>query len=183
MDIKIEPVDAAPEISRVSMSGRIDAYTVARVQEDLNSLIRIGTNKLVCNLKDVEFVASPGMKALLETVQAARKQGGDMKICHLQPEVAQLFSSSGFAAVAKVFATEEEALKDFGVDVGPSFEDIGMTLVAGSMDDLGATLVADDFDGLDDDDDAEAEPEKDAFGLDQTIVESPILDDDDDDES
>jgi len=163
MDIKIEPAKAAPDISVVSITGRIDAYTVDRVKEYLNSLIRIGSHKLICNMAGVEFVAGPGMKALLETIQAARKQGGDMKMCSLQPEVAQPFAASGFAAVAKICASEAEALRDFGVAVDDGPMGFGQTLIAGGMEDIGATLVAPPID-------------PDAFGA--TIVQSPLGEDD-----
>lgn len=104
-----------------SIDGRIDAYTVERVEVELNSLIRIGSFNLVCDLEGVDFVSSAGFKAFRRIAHQAREQGGDLKFCGLNPEVSKIFSSVGFTREACVFSIREEARLDFeGGNVGKS---------------------------------------------------------------
>lgn len=159
MDIDIAPIEQAPEVTRVSIDGRIDAYTIERVDEELKSLIRIGSSKIVCNLSAVEFVAGPGLKSLLRAMQDARKHMGDLKICGLRPEVQRVFELAGFAKFAKLHPNEASALHDFGYGIdSPESE---QTLIAGDGA-LDQTLIA------------PSKKSTDAIGYDQTMIPSPV---------
>lgn len=140
MDIAIEPITGT-DITRIRVSGRIDSYTVQRVEEEIQSLVRIGTSKLICDLCDVEFVAGPGLKVFLKAMQEARKQDGDLKLCGARPDVEKLFSLAGFTSIATLYPTETAALADFGI--APSTNQYGQIMVDAS-DDSGnmQTLVA-----------------------------------------
>ncbi len=143
MDIDIRPAKEAPSITRVTITGRIDSYTLERVSEEIESLIRIGSNRLVCSLAGVDFVSGAGLKTFLKIIQQARKGGGDFKLCGLQPPVAKIFDLAGFTAIAEIYPSEAAALAAFGVGGGDqAFE---KTMVAGDRpggDPYDQTMVA-----------------------------------------
>lgn len=113
MNIDIKPATGMPEVTCVAISGRIDNYTVEKVREEIGSLLNIGANKLCCNLAQVEFVSGSGLKLMLKSMQQARAQGGDFKICAARPEVAKLFKLAGFTDVARLYRSERAALVAF----------------------------------------------------------------------
>ena len=53
------------EIQILDIEGRIDAYTDAILQEELHTLLNIGSNKIVCNLRKVEYVGSGALRTFL----------------------------------------------------------------------------------------------------------------------
>lgn len=75
MEIEIHPLPGVVEVICASIDGRIDAYTVERVEVELNSLIRIGSFNLICDLEGVDFVSSAGFKAFRRIAHQAREQG------------------------------------------------------------------------------------------------------------
>jgi len=142
MDINIAPAANAPHITVIAISGRIDSYTIERVAEEIGSLIRIGTNKLICELSGVDFVSGVGLKTFLKAIQDTRKAGGDFKLCALQPPVAKIFQLAGFTDVAPIFADRSAALAAYGVGgTGGAFD---KTMVAGpgGGDPYGQTMMA-----------------------------------------
>lgn len=114
MEIDIQPLASGAEnVTCASISGRIDGYTVEHVEEELKSLIRIGSVNLVCDLSAVEFVSSAGFKAFRSIAKLAREQDGDLKFCGLNSELTRLFDSVGFTRQVGIFHSQEEALNDF----------------------------------------------------------------------
>lgn len=116
MEIDVQPLPGNSNVTCVAVDGRIDSYTVDRVEEELNSLIRIGSSRLICDLSGVEFVSSSGFKAFQRIMKFAREQDGDLKFCRLTPEVGRLFTTVGFAKDCGVFGTREEAVTGFSRD-------------------------------------------------------------------
>lgn len=113
MEIDVQPIEGSGNLTCVAIDGRIDGYTVERVEEELNSLIRIGSNNLICDLSEVEFVSSPGFKAFRRLISFAREQDGDLVFTGLSAELGRLFSSVGFAKETRAFASVSEAVSGF----------------------------------------------------------------------
>ncbi len=140
MKIDVHALSGEPPVTCAAIEGRIDAYTVDRVEEELNSLIRIGSFHLVCDLSGVEFVTGSGFKAFRRIATLAREQGGDVKFCGLRADVGRLFRSVGFDGEVSVWDSREEALSDFvspGRSGGPSPSGAGRSKFGG----LGAEVA------------------------------------------
>ncbi|MDF1811115.1 MAG: STAS domain-containing protein [Verrucomicrobiales bacterium] len=113
MEINVQPIPGSAKATCVAIEGRIDSYTVDRVEEELNSLIRIGSSRLICDLSEVEFISSSGFKAFRRIIAFAREQEGDLKFSGLSYDVSRLFYSVGFAGETGIYATLDEALEGF----------------------------------------------------------------------
>jgi len=142
MNIDVQPLAADPNVTCVSISGRIDAYTTERVEEELSSLIRIGSDNLLCDLAGVEFVSSSGFKAFQRMVDQARQHGGDLKICGLTGDVRQLFDSVGFASVTSCYGTKDEALSGMGLAAPSSGSDLDRTVISVPSSSLDKTVIS-----------------------------------------
>ena len=93
--------------------GRVDSSTAPEMQEHLNSLVKRGRYNLVLNLKDVDFLSRAGLRALLSTLQACKKHGGDVRLSEVSEQVARVLELTSFDIHFKCFASDMEAVGSF----------------------------------------------------------------------
>lgn len=113
MEIDIKPAEENKEISIVKLSGRIDTFTSSTIDEELQSLIDIGSDKIVCNFSHVEYINSDGLKVFLDKVNYAKKTGGDLKLASVNDAVKKAFSLVGFTQMCDIYDDVKDAVGAF----------------------------------------------------------------------
>jgi anti-sigma B factor antagonist len=98
----------------VKVTGSVDALTAADLSRVLSNQIAEGKVNLIVDLVGVEFMSSAGLRTLLGAVKDARSNGGDLRITSTNPGVDKVLKMSGFHNIAKVFASQDEAVSSFG---------------------------------------------------------------------
>jgi anti-sigma B factor antagonist len=98
----------------VEVSGSVDALTAPDLTSVLTSQIASGNARLVVDLIGVDFMSSAGLRSLLGAVKQARSNGGDLRIASTNPGIDKVLKMSGFHTIAKVFASQDEAVASFG---------------------------------------------------------------------
>ena len=98
----------------VAVSGSVDALTAPDLAKALVDQITDGHVNLVVNLIGVEFMSSAGLRTLLGAVKESRTHGGDLRIASTNPGIDKVLKMSGFHNIAKVFASQDEAVSSFG---------------------------------------------------------------------
>ena len=101
------------DVSVISLSGRLDAYSANDVEKKLDSLIDTGQVQMVVNLENLEYISSSGLRVFLAALKKIRKQQGDMKLVSLKPFIKEIFDIAGFTQLFAMFGTEESALASF----------------------------------------------------------------------
>lgn len=97
----------------VRVGGRIDSSNAPQLQEKLAGLVKGGARNVVINMKDVSFLSSAGLRALLSTLQAVKKQGGDVRLSEVSEPVARVLELTSFDMHFKCFAADTEAVGSF----------------------------------------------------------------------
>jgi anti-anti-sigma factor len=100
-------------VQLVRVGGRVDSSTAPGLQEKLAGIIKGGGRNIVINMKDVSFLSSGGLRALLSTLQAAKKSGGDLKLSEVSEPVARVLELTSFDIHFKCYATDTEAVGAF----------------------------------------------------------------------
>lgn len=98
----------------VDVTGSVDALTAAALSKVLLEQVAQGRVNLVVGLVGVDFMSSAGLRTLLGAVKEARSKGGDLRITSTNPGVDKVLKMSGFHNIAKVFASQAEAVASFG---------------------------------------------------------------------
>jgi len=98
----------------VEVSGTVDALTAPDLAKVLADQVAEGHVNLVVNLMAVEFMSSAGLRSLLGAVKESRSHGGDLRIASTNPGIDKVLKMSGFHTIAKVFASQDEAMSSFG---------------------------------------------------------------------
>lgn len=97
----------------VPLSGRIDASSAHSVNKLVREAMAEGARQIIVELRDVTFLSSSGLRALLLLARELRREGGDLVLCALQPQVAEVFHLTGFDQIFQLHHTREEAAAGF----------------------------------------------------------------------
>jgi anti-sigma B factor antagonist len=99
----------------VKVSGQIDSSSAPQLEQELLGLVDAGHKHLVVNMRDVDFVSSAGMKALLAAQIRLRKAlpPGEVAITELSPRLKDTFQLVGLHLLFKYFENDVEAVGSF----------------------------------------------------------------------
>jgi anti-sigma B factor antagonist len=95
-------------ISRVK--GRIDAATIVPFEQHLSQFLAEGTNQLIINLSELNYISSSGMGLLIKYVEKYRDAGGDIQIACIPPSIWAIFKLIGLGSALEMFDSEKDAL-------------------------------------------------------------------------
>jgi anti-sigma B factor antagonist len=125
MDYRVE--EARMEITHkrlnrvdlLSVSGRLDAMSAQQFKQTIDELFAAGRYRLVLDLAGLEYVASPGLRVLIEARKRARDwkitdlEGGDVRIANLPPRIKEVFDLTGFTSLFEIYSDTTEAVGSF----------------------------------------------------------------------
>jgi len=94
----------------LDLAGEIDLHSSVQLRGVLLEELRAGAPVLMINLTGVSFMDSSGLATLIEALQLARRQGGQLKLFGLQGRVRSLFEIARLDGVFGIYDSEAEAL-------------------------------------------------------------------------
>ena len=100
-------------VSIISVSGRLDAYSAKDLEEKLTAMIDAAQIRMIVSLENLEYISSSGLRVLLAALKKVRKQQGDIKLSCLQPYIKEVFDIAGFTQLFNFFDTDEGAIDSF----------------------------------------------------------------------
>jgi anti-sigma B factor antagonist len=105
--------DNTQSISVMKVKGRVDSESAPELDSALSKLLNDERNKIVLNLKNVEFLSSAGLRALVKALKRAQSGGGDVRLASISEPIEGLLLTVGMNQMFKTFSTTEEALVGF----------------------------------------------------------------------
>jgi anti-sigma B factor antagonist len=94
----------------ISMSGRFDAIGSREFKKIISRLMEMGNLRIVLDMAQVNFVDSSGMGTLIGTLRGIVKEGGEMRIAGLTPEVHTIFELTRLHRIFDIYETTEAAM-------------------------------------------------------------------------
>jgi anti-sigma B factor antagonist len=101
------------DIKLIYLIGSLDTNTSPNAEAKFKELLDGNTRKIVVNLEQLEYISSSGLRVLLWTAKKLKASGGDLRLCHSNDIVQEVFDISGFSSILNIFQTEEEARANF----------------------------------------------------------------------
>jgi len=89
----------ANEVS-ITLAGRIDTTTAAQLNPIEQGLE--GTEAVVINLKDIEYISSAGLRFFLKLEKKLRASSGNQILTNVSDDVMEIFEISGFSDVLTI---------------------------------------------------------------------------------
>jgi len=110
MDIQVRE---AGGVSILDITGNLDTNNSPAAENEVNRLLENGSDRILFNFKNLNFIASSGLRILLATAKKSKTTGGKMVVCSLNDTVQEVFDISGFASILNLASDEDEALTSF----------------------------------------------------------------------
>ncbi|MBK9943079.1 MAG: STAS domain-containing protein [Kouleothrix sp.] len=106
-------------VDLLTITGRMDAASAPQLKQQIEALFEQGRYRLVLDLAGLDYIASPGLRVLIEARKRARDrkltdlEGGDVRIANLPPRIKEVFDLTGFTSLFEIYDDTIEAVGSF----------------------------------------------------------------------
>ena len=100
-------------VAVVKFTGRLDLLNAAEAKQKLAHVVADGHPRLIVDLKQVSFIDSSGLGALIGGLKAARIAGGDLRLACVGEQARVVLQLTTLDRVLRPHATIEEALAGY----------------------------------------------------------------------
>jgi len=104
---------AKGEVVILDISGEIDLYNAPEIKDIVNKLIEQKKYNVIINLKEVTYIDSSGIGALISSLSNLKKYQGGLKIINVFASVKKVFELTKLTSFFEIYDSEEEAIKAF----------------------------------------------------------------------
>ena len=111
-DLRID-VRSHGKVAVVEPVGFINAHTARDFEFVLQNLIERNQNNIVINCKDLAYIASAGLGAIMGSIDQIRENHGDIRMCSMNETVFNIFEVLGFTHLYSIFDSEDSAIQSF----------------------------------------------------------------------
>jgi anti-sigma B factor antagonist len=101
------------EVWSVTPQGRIDVPAARSLDDALSGLLDEGHARIVVDFTEATYIASSGLKTVLNALRRARGLGGEVCLAAMNERVSEIFEMAGFDRVFTVFSSPTEAIQSF----------------------------------------------------------------------
>ena len=92
---------------------RLDAHNSGDLKTAMLKFFEEGNRNILIDLKDVRFIDSSGLGALVSGFKNAISHQGSLKLASLQPQVKSMFELTRLHRVFEIFTSMSEAVESF----------------------------------------------------------------------
>lgn len=92
----------------VQPSGILDGIRANQLRRDISDIVANGADIVLIDLKDVKFIDSSGLGALVSVMKTVRTNGGKLFVCSLNDQVKMVFELTKMDRVFEKFADQDE---------------------------------------------------------------------------
>jgi len=100
------------DVTIVTVTGRVDSVTAATLDADLTKILH-DNKKIVLDVKDVNYISSAGIRAIVKLLQSAKKAGGGVKLANVPANVVEVLETVGMLQMLEAFPAVDEAVASF----------------------------------------------------------------------
>src|SRR6266404_9758708 len=111
-DFRIDQ-ESRDSVQLIRLSGSLDMYSFPRLESELNALFQQGRYSLVLDCRDLDYIGSAGLGALIGFAKRAREHNGDLCLLNVAERIYKIIELLGFTKVLQLHQTEDEAVASF----------------------------------------------------------------------
>ena len=99
-------------VTIVTISGRVDSVTAAALDSELAKIVR-EDKKIILNLKNMAYLSSAGVRAIIKALQSAQKSEGGVKLASVPEQVMEVLQTVGMMQMLQAYPSVDEAVASF----------------------------------------------------------------------
>lgn len=113
--ISEERTGADNSLTLLTLSGTIETTNASGLEDTLARIINEKCYRIVVDLSGVKYISSAGWGIFISEIKKIRRNGGDIKLASMTPEVREVFELLEFNSILKPFNDKESAVMDFAL--------------------------------------------------------------------
>ncbi|MEH1968722.1 MULTISPECIES: STAS domain-containing protein [unclassified Nostoc] len=95
-------------VSVLELSGILDGIRGNELRREVSSILANGADILLLDMKEVKFIDSSGLGALVSAMQMVRNANGKLFVCSISDQVRMLFELTKMDRIFQTFADQDE---------------------------------------------------------------------------
>ena len=111
--ISEERAGSNPPVAVLTLKGTIETTNASGLEETLARIVDERCYRIVVDLGGVTYISSAGWGIFISEIKRIRRNGGDIKLAAMSPEVREVFDLLEFGNILKPYEQPGDALKDF----------------------------------------------------------------------
>ncbi len=97
-----------PVVKVVQPSGILDGTKAGQFRQEITSLVESNVDIVLIDFKDVTFMDSSGLGALVLALKTVRAAGSKLFICSVNDQIKMLFELTSMDRVFEIFPSRED---------------------------------------------------------------------------
>ncbi len=97
-----------PNIQVIRPSGILDGTQAVKFRQEISQLVQEGVEIIIVDFKDITFMDSSGLGALVLALKTVRSTGGRLFLCSINDQIKMLFELTSMDRVFEIFTSREE---------------------------------------------------------------------------
>jgi anti-sigma B factor antagonist len=106
----LDPMSAGDGGAVLRVGGEIDVYTAPKLREAVIELVDRRASHIIADLREVEFLDSTGLGALIGAQNRLRTRDGSLRLVITSERIMRIFRITGLVKVFEIHATVLEAI-------------------------------------------------------------------------
>jgi anti-sigma B factor antagonist len=108
--IHLESITAGGDCAVLRIAGEVDVYTAPQLRERVIHLVDNGTLHIIADLRDVSFLDSTGLGALVGSLKRLRTGEGSLNLVINADRILRIFRITGLSQVFALHSSVQEAV-------------------------------------------------------------------------
>lgn len=96
----------------LTLTGKVDSQTAPALDAELSKLIS-SDKRVVISLKELTFLSSAGVRAIIQAVKTAKKARGEVKLAEVPGHTADILNTVGIMEIVQAYPTIADAVASF----------------------------------------------------------------------
>ncbi|NGO13922.1 STAS domain-containing protein [Streptomyces sp. HC44] len=109
-DLHLNPIGVGDDCAVLQIAGEIDVYTAPKLREGVIDLLDKDVLHLIADLRDVDFLDSTGLGALVGSLKRLRTREGSLKLVIDSDRLLRIFRITGLVQVFSIHPSVPEAI-------------------------------------------------------------------------
>ncbi len=110
MDVNVKSLK---HVDVVKVAGRVDSSSAPDLEKNLQQLWESGRKELVLDLENVDYLSSAGLRVMVSTLKAVKRNGGNLKLAAPSARVSEVLQLAGLSAIFEIYPTQVDAVGSF----------------------------------------------------------------------